>query len=318
MPELPPPPPAPNPTPVAQVQPTPAAAPGLPNMRGRLILMATLAAVSVYGAVTGPLEASPTPAGSVTEVAAPSTTAPAPAVSAELEPAVEDDPETALESEPVEDAPVGEPEPVAEAPAPEPEPSAEPEAAPEPTAPPADTYTGPVQTGSPFVDAFDAQASHWRAVNGSWAVQNGVFVQSDPSGFDLINELMIELPETYNISVRMHAVGDVALGGGIIVGMETTGSRRGAYLVDFTAAGEFLRWGRYDVDTGIYKYLGGLAVGTDVAQWHTLRVKIGANESTVFFNGDPMGTFDPVNGGHAALVTSESSVEFDDLLIEVL
>ena len=38
----------------------------------------------------------------------------------------------------------------------------------------------------------------------------------------------------------------------------------------------------------------------------------------MFYNGDPMGTFDAVQGGHAGLVTSVSSVEFDDLQIEAL
>ncbi len=298
------------------------APPGLPSMRGRLVLMATLAAVSVYGTVTGPLEASPSTDAAVTEVPA-STVAPTPTTV----PVVAGDDATNPEDANPEDANPEDANPEDANPEDANPEDANPEDAnpedgnPEDAgatdAPADDGYTGVVQPGSPFTDDFESDAEGWRPVNGSWAVQAGTMVQSDPAGFDLINELMVELPPTYNVTVRMHAVGE-RLGGGVIVGMTTTGSRRGAYLIDFTAGGEFLRWGRYDVDTGIYKYLGGLNVGTDVSEWHTLRVKIGGTESTVFFNGDPMGTFDPVVGGHVALVTSEASVEFDDLVIEIL
>lgn len=286
------------------------APPGLPGMRGRLILMATLAAVSVYGTVTGPLEASPgAETATVTEV--PASTAPPTTVPAAPAATLPEDGDSE-DADPGDVAPA--PEPTA---APEPTTAPEATTAPEPTTPQGEDYSGPVQPDRPFSDDFENDAEGWRPVNGSWAAQAGTLVQSDPSGFDLINELMVELPSTYNVTVSLRAVGE-QLGGGLIVGMTTTGSRRGAYLIDFTAGGEFLRWGRYDVDTGIYKYLGGLNVGTEVSQWNTLRIKIATNESTVFFNGDPMGTFDPVDGGHVALVTSQSSVEFDDLLIEVL
>ncbi|TDT14794.1 hypothetical protein BDK89_0351 [Ilumatobacter fluminis] len=169
----------------------------------------------------------------------------------------------------------------------------------------------------PYTDDFTADSGNWRTMTGSWAVQAGTLVQSDPSGFDLINTLDLDLPAEYDVTVSMQAQGD-NLGGGIVVGLSNTASRRGAYLIDFTAGGTFLRWGRYDVDTGIYKYLGGLNVGSDVAAWNTLRVKVAESESTVFFNGDPQGTFDPVVGGMAGLVTSESTVAFDDLTIEAL
>ena len=277
------------------------APPGLPGMRGRLVLMATLAAVSVYGTVTGPLEASTAEPGTTTEVATVDTNADVAAPDTTT-------PDTTAPDTTTPDTTAPDTTAVA--------PTSNDPATPETSAPADDTDAGPITAAGPFTDGFDTEASHWRAVNGSWAVQNGTFVQSDPSGFDLINELMIELPEAYDISVRMRAVGD-QLGGGVIVGMTTTASRRGAYLIDFTAGGAFLRWGRYDVDTGIYKYLGGLDVGADPGEWHTLRVAIAESESTVFFDGDPMGTFDAVVGGHAALVTSESSVEFDDVRIEV-
>lgn len=288
--------------------------PGLPGQRGRFAVMVALAAIAVgatvYGGGTAPAATDAADEETIVSVAL-----------SESPDAVESD--TAATTEPAATVPTTNPaavestssdEPVETADAAQTAGAAETaDAAPVEQAEPVSAITA----DQPYTEDFIADSGNWRTMTGSWAVQADTLVQSDPSGFDLINTLDVDLPAEYDVTVSMQAQGDT-LGGGIVVGLANSASRRGAYLIDFTAGGTFLRWGRYDVDTGIYKYLGGLNVGTDASAWNTLRVKIAESESTVFFNGDPQGTFDPVVGGMVGLVTSESSVAFDDLLIEAL
>ena len=284
--------------------------PGLPGQRGRFAVMVALGGLAVGATVYGgaapaageaivgetivsvALSESPAVAaeGDIAETTVPTTTVPATTVPATTMPPTA--------PAPVEESPGEESIPTDDA---TPAEGADPVSA--------------IVADQPYTEDFTADSGNWRTMTGSWAVQAGTLVQSDPSGFDLINTLDVDLPAEYDVTVSMQAQGS-QLGGGVVVGLTDSASRRGAYLIDFTAGGTFLRWGRYDVDTGIYKYLGGLDVGTDPSAWNTLRVKIAESESTVFFNGDPQGTFDPVVGGMLGLATSESSVAFDDLLIE--
>lgn len=169
--------------------------------------------------------------------------------------------------------------------------------------------------GQLVLDDFSEESGAWVALTGTWTVEDETLAQTDATGYDYINQLRSELPAEFDLSVRMHARGD-ELGGGVIIGQTTIGSRRGAYVVDFTAGGGFLRWGRYGPEDGIYEYIGGLDVGTDAAEWHEIRVEVRAETTLVYLDSAYIGAFDPVDSGTAGLVTSVSSVEFDDFLVE--
>lgn len=169
--------------------------------------------------------------------------------------------------------------------------------------------------GPGFRDDFTSSNGAWVSMTGSWEVAEGTFVQGDPQGFDYIVQLTADVPDAFNISVRMEAQ-SAELGGGIILGQPGIGSRRGAYIVDFTAGGSFLRWGRYDPDSGAYTYIGGLNVGADPASPQNLRVASRADTTLVYLNDVYIGAFEAVEGGSVGLVTSQSSVAFDDFVLE--
>ncbi len=175
---------------------------------------------------------------------------------------------------------------------------------------------GAASDGS-ITEDFAADSGEWTVMTGTWAVTDGVMVQSNAEGFDYINQLGAEVPDEYEISVQMRGI-DGTLGGGLIVGQLSPGTRKGAYVIDFTNGGAFLRWGRYEPDTGLYSYIGGLNVGASADDWHELRVEVRADTSLVYLDGAYLGDFEPVEAGTVGLMTSESAVEFDDLVIEAL
>ena len=170
--------------------------------------------------------------------------------------------------------------------------------------------TAPEASGS-FADGFESEGSSWQPLTGTWAVVDGEMVQSDASGFDYINQLNAEVAAEFDLQVTMRATSPV-LGGGVIVGQPAVGSRKGAYIVDFTSGGSFLRWGRYDPATGVYTYIGGLNLGTDPSVPHELRIEVRTDTTLVHLDDTYIGAFEPVGSGSVGLVTSESSVAFDD------
>ena len=142
---------------------------------------------------------------------------------------------------------------------------------------------------------------------------DGEFVQTDGAGYDFIAQLAIDLPATYRVSVDMQAV-DGALGGGILIGQPVLGSHRGATLIDFTDGGSFLRWGVYDLESGQYRYIGGLTTDPDFdpAADHRLAVEVRSNRLMVTLDGRAIGDFEPIAAGRAA---SLSAVAFDNVEI---
>ncbi len=163
-------------------------------------------------------------------------------------------------------------------------------------------------------DDFSSDGDNWSPLAGNWDLDNGQYIQVDPAGFDLITQFNELPPDEFAISVEMTAV-DADLGGGIVVGQPEFGSRNGSTLIDFTDAGRFLRWGRYDESTGEHEYLGGLAVDADFdpAATHVLAVRVSADRTFISLDGQPFGEFDAVGPGHIGLASSTSAVAFDNL-----
>lgn len=252
------------------------------------------------------------------------------------------EPEPALD-EPVEeflDEPIEEPieetfeEPVAIEPDPEPEPFVEPEPEPEPFVEPE-----PDPEPEPFVEPDDGPVNetptartggfggdwyadidqdgafndrdNWNPIFGSWVLNDGVYSQSDATGFGYAAEFASETPDEFDVTVVMRAqTGD--LNGGIIYGMPEAGTKAGAKVVDLTDSGGYLRWGEYNL-AGEWAFLGGAPLDPPLSQeeWNKLTLEVRTDGTTVILNDDFIATIDPVepNGG-VALVSSVASLDF--------
>lgn len=176
--------------------------------------------------------------------------------------------------------------------------------------------SAPATTAPAVGAATDAFAdSTWLPMSGTWEqVGGGAFLQTDPNGFDFIMQSESRVAPPYTYRATMLATSP-ELGGGLILGQPQLGERRGAWIVDFTGGGSFLRWGRYDPTTGVYTYLGGLDIGTDASRAHTVEIVTTATATTVRVDGATVGSFDPVDEGHIGLVTSMSSIDFSDVAL---
>jgi hypothetical protein len=167
-----------------------------------------------------------------------------------------------------------------------------------------------------FQDSFEVSSDTWNALSGSWTVSDGTYQQLDPSGYDLITQLRVELPDEYRITVSLRPLGE-GLGGGLILAQPRLADRSGATVVDFTDGGSFLRWGRYDEATGQYQYLGGMAMadGFDPSSAHDLTVDVRRERTAVLVDGVDVGDFEAIGFGRVGLVTSRSAVAFDNLRV---
>ncbi len=165
-------------------------------------------------------------------------------------------------------------------------------------------------------DDFSSDTGNWLPMSGSWEISEGQYIQSDATGYDLITQYNEAPPTEFAISVEMTAT-TPELGGGLLIGQPALGSRNGATLIDFTDAGSFLRWGRYDPTTGQHEYLGGLPVDADFdpEAMHTLTVRSNSDRAFISLDGEPFGEFDAVDPGYIGLATSVSGVTFDNLEI---
>jgi|GEM_PF-5098885 len=167
-----------------------------------------------------------------------------------------------------------------------------------------------------YADSFESPRPEWQPLAGDWSLNDGTFVQSKADGYDLILELALAVPPATRIEVDMTAMSD-GLGGGIMIGQPTPKARAGATVIDFTAGGSFVRWGTYDVATGVYDYVGGVSMPTDfdVRIPHRLAVELSEQRTAVFIDDAPVGAFAAVEPGGVGLVTSVSSVAFDNFVI---
>lgn len=170
-----------------------------------------------------------------------------------------------------------------------------------------------------YTDSFDAVGPPWTALAGLWSGSGGRFVQQDTDGFDLIAQLELDMPEAYRLSVVIAPMSG-PLSAGVLIGQQTPGERAGAWLIDFSDDGTFVRLGRYIDTDAAYEYVEGLAVpdGFDPAGTHAISILVEPTDTTVFLDGEFFTTFQPAPAGRVGLVTNGAATAFDDFVIEPL
>ena len=197
------------------------------------------------------------------------------------------------------------------------------------TAPVAKTTVAPAAAGTAAPDgqsllstSFDESGgtpSIWLPLSGSWGIANGIYSQSDNTGYDFISMMNVDPQTNYRFAAKVR-LGDGQMGGGFVYNAPSTTSRAGAQNVDFDQNGGFLRWGRYD-DKGAYVYQGGLAVAKPIndGQWHDLSLVTHAGSSVISLDGTEIATITNVSQtGHVGLLTSMTKVDFDSVQVIIL
>ena len=197
------------------------------------------------------------------------------------------------------------------------------------TAPVAKATAAPATAGTAAPDGqsllstgFDESGgapSVWLPLSGSWGIANGIYSQSDNTGYDFISMMNVDPQTNYRFAAKLR-LGDGQMGGGFVYNAPSTTSRAGAQNVDFDQNGGFLRWGRYD-DKGAYVYQGGLAIAKPIndGQWHDLSLVTHAGSSVVALDGTEIATITNVSqAGHVGLLTSMTKVDFDSVQVSVL
>jgi hypothetical protein len=166
-------------------------------------------------------------------------------------------------------------------------------------------------------DDFAAGDGQWRGLAGVWEVVDGAYRQTDALGFDLISRLDVNVPASYEFEVSLRGVDGSPINAGIILAQANPGTREGATIIDFADGGATIRWGRYAAVGGAYEYIGGVALETplDPNEWHTLRVVVKGPSTIVYVNDEQIGDAGLVGAGAIGLVTSQSSVEFDNVKV---
>ena len=173
--------------------------------------------------------------------------------------------------------------------------------------------------GAVHFDGFEDLDPTWQVLSGSWAIEDGRMVQSDTEGYDRIAGLGVAIPPQVRVDVQLQAISG-QLGGGLVVAQPTPMTRAGAFMIDFTEGGRYLRWGGYDATTGVYAYLGGVALPAefDPTMPHRLGVELTQDATVVYVDDAAVGTFGALQPGRVGLVTSLSSVAFDNFTVQDL
>ena len=215
----------------------------------------------------------------------------------EEEPVEADPTEAPIEDEPIEDEPIEEPVDIEE---------------------PVSELVGDAGTGGDLevVSAF-TDSDNFAPIFGSWVLDDGVYSQSDATGFGYSASYTGLVPDAYDVTVDMRAPnGD--LNAGIIYGMPERNRKHGGKVVDLTAESTYLRWGEYAEDTGDWSFIGGAPIEPGLVQdeWQNLKLEVRPEGTTVLLNEQFITTLDPVEtGGNLALVVSVASVEFRDFIV---
>lgn len=194
------------------------------------------------------------------------------------------------------------------------------ETAPEVAAPPVEVPAAVgnivTQPTTIFTGDFAEGAGGWLPLAGDWVAQDGVYIQNDNSGFDLITILDVTPVSHFTLEAQLQSL-DGQLGGGFIYNAPTAESRAKAQIIDLTEQGSFLRWGHYN-EQGDYVFDGGAAVEPAVADgnWHTLRIVSKGAETIAFLDDQEMGVIqNQSQSGYVGLVTSQAQVQFDDVSV---
>ncbi|HEX5688613.1 MAG TPA: family 16 glycoside hydrolase, partial [Roseiflexaceae bacterium] len=168
-------------------------------------------------------------------------------------------------------------------------------------------------------DEAGSVASAWLPLSGAWQAHDGIYSQSDNTGYDYISFLNLAPQTHYSFETKLR-LGEGDMGGGFVYNVPGLDERAGAQIVDFDNKGGFLRWGRYD-DTGAYTYEGGVKVDPPIndGQWHDLRLVTHAGTSVVSLDGRDVGTIaNTRTSGYLGLLTSKTKVDFDNVNVTIL
>ena len=170
--------------------------------------------------------------------------------------------------------------------------------------------------GLQIVSAFE-DGDNFSPIFGSWVLSDGVYSQSDATGFGYSAAYTGVVPDVYDVSVDMRAPnGD--LNAGIIYGMPQQNRKHGGKVVDLTAESTYLRWGEYAEDTGDWAFIGGAPIEPGLVQdeWQNIKLEVRPEGTSVLLNDQFVTTLDPVEtGGNVALVVSIANVEFRDFFV---
>jgi hypothetical protein len=215
----------------------------------------------------------------------------------------------------------------------------QPSATPQPTATPAATQTAastrqPTQVvtstpavldtvgggDSPYHGIFDGKLSDagWKIINGDWKFSEGNFVQTRTNGFDFAAVYTKSAFENFSIQAGFtHVEGS---GAGILFNMPTTDRLAGASMVRYSDKRDnAVVWGYFDA-TGVYKNQGYADVPNAGADRHTLRVVGGDKSFSVYLDDRMVVQSVPYesgqNAGYFGLVTSRSSVIYDEVAVD--
>ena len=176
---------------------------------------------------------------------------------------------------------------------------------------------GDGEAGEPVVVSAFEDSDSFSPIFGSWVLADGIYSQSDATGFGYSSAYAGFVPDVYDVSVDMRAPnGD--LNAGIIYGMPERTRKHGGKVIDLTAESTYLRWGEYAEDTGDWAFIGGAPIEPGLAQdeWQNLKLEVRPEGTTVLLNGQFITTLDPVEaGGHVALVVSIANVEFREFIV---
>jgi hypothetical protein len=207
--------------------------------------------------------------------------------------------------------------------------SAQPTAAPasaQPTAAPASVPNNPqvdTQAGQPLLatgfDETGTVKSAWLPMSGIWQAHDGIYTQSDNSGYDYMSMLDLAPQMHYRLEAKVR-LGEGDMGGGFVYNAPSQTTRAGAQNIDFDNKGGFLRWGRYD-DQGAYTYEGGVKIDPPIndGQWHDLQLVTHAGTSVVSLDGHEYGPIaNSSTSGYLGLLTSKTKVDFDSVNVTIL
>jgi len=161
-----------------------------------------------------------------------------------------------------------------------------------------------------------ASTQPWRALSGDWIFTDGIYRQQRTNGYDFIAMLNSAPQSHYRLEAKLRLVNGT-MGGGFIYNAPQANKRNGAQVVDLDQQGGFLRWGHYD-EQGNYSYGGGSKVTPTIGDggWHTIALLTHADKSTISIDGRMLGQLTNQSpSGYLGLITSQASVEFDDVIL---
>ncbi len=173
---------------------------------------------------------------------------------------------------------------------------------------------GTVSSKQTFVSTFEAGAPGWGYLSGEWAAVDGVYRQTDNTGFDYITMANTAPVSQYILEARLRTI-DGNLGAGFVYNAPNLNDRANAMMVDLTEQGTAMRWGYYN-ERGDYIFLASAPISPPVADgnWHTLRLETRGAESTIYLNDQEVGVIqNQSTSGYVGLVTTQAAVEFDEV-----